>query len=89
MTNQQCTAFCLSKGWPYAGTEFGSECYCGDVLAKGGVKATETDCNVPCAGNNAQPCGGPNRLTLYKTDQVKGTVVNPGVNGWTSMGCYR
>jgi hypothetical protein len=91
MTNQLCVEFCFEKGHPYAGTEFNTECYCGDKLATGGVKAPDADCNTPCGGAAAEPCGGPNRLTLYKTSGIEEPAdpeVNPGVDGWTSLGCY-
>ncbi|KAK2590697.1 hypothetical protein QQS21_011621 [Conoideocrella luteorostrata] len=88
MTNQKCTQFCFAKGFPYAGTEYANECFCGRQLATGGVKTPATDCAMACGGNATQPCGGPNRLSLWKTDQVTGPSVNPGVNGWASIGCY-
>jgi hypothetical protein len=62
---------------------------CGNALFTGGVIANELDCNTPCAGNGTQPCGGGSRLTLYLTTEVTGPGVNPGVDGWESMGCYR
>ena len=43
-------------------------------------------------GNATEPCGGPNRLTLFNTTVPAGGVgpyVNPGVNGFRSLGCYR
>ncbi|KAF9879202.1 copper radical oxidase [Colletotrichum karsti] len=88
MTNEFCTNFCFNKGFSYAGSEYYGECYCGNALAKGGVIANEADCTTPCNGNATQPCGGPNRLTLYKTALIMGPSVNPGVGGWSSIGCY-
>ncbi|OAA42559.1 Galactose oxidase, beta-propeller [Metarhizium rileyi] len=88
MTNKICTQFCFGKGFPYAGTEYTSECYCGSSLATGGVKTAATECGMACGGDATQPCGGPGRLTLWKTSQVSGPSFNPGVNGWVSNGCY-
>jgi hypothetical protein len=91
MTNQMCVNFCFGKGYPYAGTEYHTECFCGDKLAPGGVKTLEADCSTPCGGGATEPCGGPNRLTLYKTNLIEepaDPVVNPGVDGWVSWGCY-
>lgn len=88
MTNEMCTSFCFGKGFPYAGTEYYTECFCGDTLATGGTEVDASDCAAACGGNSAQPCGGGNRLTIYKTDQVSGPSVNPGVGDWVSMGCY-
>ncbi|KAM0253586.1 hypothetical protein ACHAQJ_007214 [Trichoderma viride] len=69
----------FDNGWTYQG------CY---ILATGGTNATVTDCNTPCGGNSTEACGGPNRLTLYKSTKVTGPEVNPGPNGWESKGCY-
>ncbi|EFQ26203.1 WSC domain-containing protein [Colletotrichum graminicola M1.001] len=88
MSNDACTAYCFSKGFAYAGTEYANECYCGNSLAKGGVLANEADCTSVCSGDATQPCGGPNRLSLYKTSQITGPSVNPGVGDWSSIGCY-
>ncbi|ROT36896.1 WSC domain-containing protein [Sodiomyces alkalinus F11] len=88
MTNEVCAEFCADNGFSYAGTEWFHECYCGNSLAPGGILANEADCNTPCAGDSAQPCGGGNRLTLYFNEGVTGPGVNPGVDGWESMGCY-
>lgn len=88
MTNDKCVQFCFGKGFPYAGTEYTSECYCGTQLATGGVEAADGDCSSSCGGNATQPCGGPGRLTLYHTSEIKGPAVNPGVDGWESIGCY-
>lgn len=88
MTTQKCTQFCFTKGFPYAGTEYTSECYCGSQLATGGVKAPATDCSMACGGNATQPCGGGSRLSLWKTSKITAPSVNPGVDGWVSMGCY-
>ncbi|KAF6829857.1 WSC domain-containing protein [Colletotrichum plurivorum] len=88
MTNEVCTQYCFNKGFSYAGSEYYGECYCGDSLAKGGVVANADDCSTPCNGNATQPCGGPNRLTLYKTSLIVGPSVNPGPGEWSSIGCY-
>lgn len=88
MTNQICVNYCFEKGFPYAGTQYFTECYCGQQLAAGGVKTLDADCNTACGGNGTEACGGPNRLTLYKNSQLTNPEVNPGVDGWTSLGCY-
>lgn len=88
MTNQKCGDFCFDKGYAYFGTEYYYECYCGNILAEGAKKAEDqTDCNTPCTGDTDQPCGGPDRLTLYKRT-VDGPKENPGPKNWTSIGCY-
>ncbi|KAE9365795.1 WSC-domain-containing protein [Stipitochalara longipes BDJ] len=87
MTAESCIAYCSAAGYHYAGTEYFHECFCGDTLAVGGVPANPGDCSTPCAGDPTEACGGGNRLTLFWDGQSPPTV-NPGENGWSSIGCY-
>lgn len=41
------------------------DCYCG-VKGDKMTKANETDCDMPCHGNNTQICGGIYRLSVYE-----------------------
>ncbi|KAJ3579386.1 hypothetical protein NPX13_g1177 [Xylaria arbuscula] len=66
MTNDKCLKSCLDGGFPFAGTEYGGECYCGVVVGNGTALATDdSTCNMPCNGDSSQICGGPARLSLY------------------------
>ncbi|KAF7291129.1 hypothetical protein MIND_01256100 [Mycena indigotica] len=62
---ETCTAACFTAGMPYAGTEFADECYCGNTLSNGGGPEPLADCNMLCAGNSSEFCGGGNRLLLF------------------------
>ena len=68
MTNDKCVAFCDSKGFSIAGTEFGRECYCGNSIPDSGapVPGVPGNCKMPCAGDESQMCGGAGNLGLYK-----------------------
>jgi len=88
MTAELCISFCTAKGLGYAGVEYSQECYCGSSLAAAAAEAPEADCNMPCTGDATQPCGGPNRLNLYHSSAVVGPSPNPGVNGYSYLGCY-
>lgn len=88
MTIETCISFCSSKGFQYAGTEYYQECYCGSTLAAGTAKVAETDCSAPCTGNASESCGGGSRLSLYYSSQPVGPQPNPGVNGFSHIGCY-
>jgi len=68
MTVELCTTACAAGGFTYAGLEYGQECYCGNALVNGAtVSSVSTQCLMPCAGNSAEICGGPNAINLYKT----------------------
>ncbi|KAJ7058025.1 galactose oxidase [Mycena amicta] len=62
---ETCTTACFNAGLPLSGAEFADQCYCGAVVANGGILAALADCNMPCAGNVSEFCGGPNRLTVF------------------------
>ncbi|KAH6653843.1 WSC domain-containing protein [Truncatella angustata] len=65
VTTETCLASCLAGGFPFAGTEYGQECYCGVVLGNQTAQADIAECAMSCNGNPSQICGGPDRLTLY------------------------
>jgi len=57
MTPELCFASCGST--QYAGLEYGRECWCADYLSALSVKLSESNCSVPCGGDNTTICGGP------------------------------
>lgn len=61
---------------------------CGSQLAATASKAADTDCSSACTGNASEACGGSNRLNLFYSSQPVGPQPNPGVNGWSYIGCY-
>lgn len=66
MTIPTCLAACGSRGWRFGGVEYGQQCWCGDVIANGAVKATE-GCTMVCAGDKMTLCGGGNRLNVFES----------------------
>ncbi|KAL5320122.1 hypothetical protein ACEPPN_013184 [Leptodophora sp. 'Broadleaf-Isolate-01'] len=64
MTVEKCQTACYQTGLLIAGLEATSQCWCSSYIANEATNSTE--CNLPCAGNSAQICGGQNRLSLYK-----------------------
>lgn len=64
MTLEECAMFC--EGHTYFGTEYGSECYCGDAIADGSDAVDESECGMTCTGDNLQYCGDGLRLSLYE-----------------------
>lgn len=64
MTVEGCIEHCSGKGYTYAGLQYREECWCGNTIAPGRLGAQK--CTMPCGGNPAQYCGGPQRLSLYR-----------------------
>ncbi|KAF8621390.1 hypothetical protein AX15_007844 [Amanita polypyramis BW_CC] len=93
MTNAECTAACNNAGYPLAGTEYATQCFCGYAVTNGGAPAPSTDCNMVCAGNISEFCGGPNRLDVYNNTAFAAMapptpVITAQIGNWTSLGCY-
>jgi len=81
MTNNECVSFCGAKGFRYAGTQYGSYCFCGNKV---GSAAQEQDCNMDCSGDPHQKCGDSYRNSIYLTHGSGGfTGAAPGY-----VGCF-
>lgn len=74
MTVDLCTAACRAAGYTIAGVEYASECFCANTITA--AKAT-SGCNMPCNGNAAQMCGGPDRLNVYRYGAGGSSTANP------------
>ncbi|KAK1594865.1 WSC domain-containing protein [Colletotrichum navitas] len=86
MTLEYCASFC--SDYKYFGTEYGSECYCGDFRAASSSEAPLADCAMTCSGNQYEYCGAGNRLTLYQSDKQVGEPAQPAtVGAYTFLGC--
>ena len=55
MTAGRCVAWCRDQGFPYAGAQYGSQCFCGNTYGRYGPA---NNCNMRCAGDPSQACGG-------------------------------
>lgn len=90
MTPETCVAFCSSNNYNFAGVEYGKKCYCGYNLLSASSLKSDDDCNMSCAGNSLETCGGPNRLSVYTTNTPTVIVTNPGPvgSGWVVEDCY-
>ena len=65
MTTDKCVSLCRDKGFRYAGTQDGSQCFCGNTYGKSG-KAD--NCSMRCGGNANQTCGGSWANSVYSVD---------------------
>ncbi|KAH8846243.1 hypothetical protein MCOR01_003446 [Pyricularia oryzae] len=99
MTTDICLKACATKGYLFCGTQYHRECWGGNTPPN--TPAGEENCNFDCSGDVNQWCGGNGEgvgsgnahITLYATNTTLppppgAPVTNPGVNGYTSLGCY-
>ncbi|OCF41274.1 hypothetical protein I317_04932 [Kwoniella heveanensis CBS 569] len=82
MSSKACRIACANQGFAYAGTEFGSQCFCGNEIANG-AKAPTSSCSTKCSGYANETCGGGGFMDLYN---ATGAVANNGVQGY--LGCF-
>lgn len=66
-TPDKCVQLCLQSGFPYAGVQYGSECFCGADLPPDAVKLPDSSCNMKCSGNLHEVCGGYYAMNIYET----------------------
>lgn len=83
-----CLERCGAYGYPAAGLEYGTECWCGDVEdmeVVGAEPTPEADCSFICSGDPFHTCGGAQRLQMYywKGENNRFDVWHtPEVTGW-------
>ena len=65
MTEEGCVGLCSARGYPYAGAEYGQECWCGNSIGMSGTKVADSDCGLLCTGNSREYCGAGNRLSVW------------------------
>lgn len=69
MTTEQCVDFCQTQNFPIAGTEYSTQCFCGNLLLDS-VNLDEGQCNMTCSGDNSNlsMCGGSWALSIWTID---------------------
>lgn len=63
MTPALCVQTCAARGFAFAGAQYGRQCFCGNSYGRSGFAA---NCNMRCAGNAAQICGGVWANSVYR-----------------------
>uniref|UniRef100_A0A182XMH0 protein xylosyltransferase n=1 Tax=Anopheles quadriannulatus TaxID=34691 RepID=A0A182XMH0_ANOQN len=64
---EKCIRLCLQSGYPFAGVQYGYECFCGDEVPKVSAKLPDSSCNIKCPGDPKQACGGYFTINVYET----------------------
>ncbi|KAI8288052.1 hypothetical protein K4K56_008192 [Colletotrichum sp. SAR 10_98] len=67
MSNEKCIEHCASMGFKLAGTEYGTECWCGNMFQIA-ERLPREQCNKPCDGLSTDICGGDWAATVYSAD---------------------
>lgn len=64
LTNRMCRDTCKQRGFKYAGTEYSTQCFCGN--ARPPQARPNAECNMACSGSSSEMCGGSWRLTVWQ-----------------------
>jgi hypothetical protein len=92
MTIASCANACAKAGYTIAAMEYSYQCFCDNVVRMGGKLATsESECSTTCAGNQAQTCGGPARMSIWSSQTTLKIIDVPkpvqNVSDWQYQGC--
>lgn len=66
MTLAGCGAFCFGSGFKYYGTEYGSECWCGDAVHANATAVAAEGCAMKCSGAAGEVCGGARLISVFE-----------------------
>lgn len=84
MNTTICKQACQVRGFPYAGTQSGNQCWCASEFTQSQNLMPSSQCATPCAGDASQTCGGNWRMDVYNATGVRAPT--NGVQGY--LGCY-
>ena len=85
--NGLCQTDCLAGNYIFSGTEYQTECFCGNAPPPSQYAADPTMCTFACAGDASQQCGGAGGyISIYydATRYTPGSITTSG--GTTSSG---
>ncbi|KAF4630464.1 hypothetical protein G7Y89_g7678 [Cudoniella acicularis] len=73
--NGQCQTTCFNAGYMFAGTEYHTECWCGNNAPSASKYSAESlkECSFSCPGDVTQACGGPATYISIFYDRTKYT----------------
>ncbi|XP_015587358.1 xylosyltransferase oxt [Cephus cinctus] len=63
----RCAYVCLQSGYPYAGVEYSSDCYCGMEEPPQTKRLPDSSCNMKCPGESKYSCGGYLTINVFWT----------------------
>ncbi|GFZ50872.1 Endo-1,3-alpha-glucanase agn1 [Saitozyma sp. JCM 24511] len=78
MTAAVCSSFCSASGYTYFGTEYSTQCFCGNSLDSSKATSSST-CSYACGGDSSSKCGGFYAISVYQAGSSSYPV---------SLGCY-
>ncbi|KAL8933990.1 MAG: hypothetical protein Q9211_005469, partial [Gyalolechia sp. 1 TL-2023] len=96
MDISSCQSYCTQNNYGLSGLQNGDSCYCGNglqsfsAIQKESGAASDSKCNVPCAGNSTEICGAQSYLSVWNATErvtIPPTMVKQ-VGYYPLKGCY-
>eukprot|EP01051_Picozoa_sp_SAG22_P001393 SAG22_NODE_54_length_23787_cov_12.917511_6_plen_273_part_00 len=86
-----CASLCAQDA--YVGVSNGTRCFCGNEINSNATLAPNSSCNVPCAGNSAETCGGQTIggfgfIFIFGCGNAPPAPVPPACAVTKSLGCF-
>lgn len=88
MTNGWCQSQALTAGVVFAGTEYMTECWIGNVIPSSTLKGLDSQCAYTCGGSN-EACGGVNGFISLYYDSSRYFPENGTILGTSGLGPQR
>ncbi|XP_041987544.1 xylosyltransferase oxt [Aricia agestis] len=76
-TPELCLDICVQGGFPFAGVQYASECFCGENPPPAASKLTDGLCDMKCPGDLTKMCGGYFTMNIFETGLEKFTPQTP------------
>ncbi|XP_069701482.1 xylosyltransferase oxt [Periplaneta americana] len=70
---KHCINMCLQSGFPYAGVQYSTECFCGIEEPPSTSRLPDSSCNMKCPADPREACGGFFTINVYETGIAKFT----------------
>jgi hypothetical protein len=84
MTPTLCRQACSFRGYAFAGTQAGNQCWCSGTFNAVANVMPSSQCTTPCAGNSSDHCGGNWRMDVYNVTGV--AMPTNGIQDY--LGCF-
>ncbi|PSN41238.1 Xylosyltransferase oxt [Blattella germanica] len=68
---KHCINMCLQSGFPYAGVQYSTECFCGNEEPPSTSRLPDSSCNMKCPADPREACGGYFTINVYETGIAK------------------